>query len=390
LDRLVSVEAQKTILEGPSYSIFINSLKTKATKSRYSKTLEDFAKWKGAKSLDDLLVGDQKSLSASIIEYIKKLETDGLSYSSRSNAFSAIRHFYEMNYVVLAWKKIYGSVGEFERKYDNTRPYTHEEIAKLLSIADLKYRAMILLMCSSGIRVGAIPDIKYSHLEKMLGYDIYKIHIYKKSKEKYYTFCTPEAYTAINEYLGQRKGLGEIITNDTPLFRTDPNTDSRIRTKSLHKIKHPSPLRYSAIKTRFYNMSQKCGLLKAQKTSTTNKLGVRRNELQMIHGFRKFFATQLENSDIGGFHNEALMGHAVGLRAIYRVTPEKRLMEYAKALPNLTIDQSQKLELENTELKQKNAEIESLKAKINSMQQTQDQLTELSKKLYEAGILKKD
>lgn len=149
-------------------------------------------------------------------------------------------------------EKIYGSVGEYERKYDNPAPYTHEEIAKLLAVADVKYRALILLMVSSGIRVGAVPGLKRVHLEEMKGYDIYKIHVYKRAREEYYTFCTPEAYYAINEYFEHRKRLGEEITTESPLFRTDPNADPRIRNKPhvIYKIRHPTTLKDSAIKIR--------------------------------------------------------------------------------------------------------------------------------------------
>lgn len=63
----------------------------------------------------------------------------------------------------------------------------------------------------------------------------------------------------------------------------------------------------------------------------------------MVHSLRKFFGTQLGISDVEDFHNEALMGHAVGLTAIYRVAPEKRFAQYLKAINNLTIKEENKL-----------------------------------------------
>jgi hypothetical protein len=35
---------------------------------------------------------------------------------------------------------------------EGDRPYTHEQIAKLLEFSDLRGKAMILLMCSSGTK----------------------------------------------------------------------------------------------------------------------------------------------------------------------------------------------------------------------------------------------
>ncbi|MFL6383448.1 MAG: hypothetical protein ACJ712_00580 [Nitrososphaeraceae archaeon] len=45
---------------------------------------------------------------------------------------------------------------------NSLRAYTKEEISKLLPIADLRDRCLILLMVSTGMRVGAIKSLKIS------------------------------------------------------------------------------------------------------------------------------------------------------------------------------------------------------------------------------------
>jgi integrase len=64
--------------------------------------------------------------------------------------------------MVLPWKKI----AKFypEDVTNSYRAYTKEEIAKLLSLADLRDRCIILLMSASGVRVGAIPSLRISSL----------------------------------------------------------------------------------------------------------------------------------------------------------------------------------------------------------------------------------
>ncbi|PWU82072.1 MAG: hypothetical protein DLM72_03700 [Candidatus Nitrosopolaris wilkensis] len=47
------------------------------------------------------------------------------------------------------------------------RSYTKEEIAKLLSVADPRDRCIILLMASSGIRVGAIQTLKVKSIKRL-------------------------------------------------------------------------------------------------------------------------------------------------------------------------------------------------------------------------------
>jgi hypothetical protein len=61
---------------------------------------------------------------------------------------------------------------------------------------------IILLMASSGLRVGAIPLLKLRHLEKIDS--IYKITVYEGANEQYYTFCTPECASFIDAYLQYR------------------------------------------------------------------------------------------------------------------------------------------------------------------------------------------
>ena len=353
-----------TALEGYPYRVFIKTLKSQKTKDKYSKAISGFAKWKGVSTFDDLLLGDPKSLKADVMEYLWRLEEDKLSSSIRSSALAVIKHFYEMNEIGLAWKAISKCIGERELENED-RPYNIEEIKKLLGVADLKYRAMIHLMLSSGVRIGAIPSIKYGHLQKMPKHNIFKISIYKKSKEAYFTFCTPEAYNVITEYLDQRKRLGEVLTDKSPLFRTDPNPSN------MNDIKNAKQLGYNAIKTRLHKMLIKCGVAKYQPISKSNKLGKRRNDVQMAHGLRKFFASQMENADVGDFDNEALMGHKTGLRGRYRKTPEKRFVEYLKAVDLLTINEENRLKTKVEELEEKNKEIETLKVQMAEMRETQ-------------------
>ena len=108
-----------------------------------------------------------------------------ISHSSRNTALAAIKHFFEMNEIVLPWKQIAKFLGEKEKVYED-REYTYEEIQKILNVADIKYKAIILLLASSGVRVGAIPFIKIGHIPKVPDFNIFKISVYKRSKEEYY------------------------------------------------------------------------------------------------------------------------------------------------------------------------------------------------------------
>ena len=47
-------------------------------------------------------------------------------------------------------------------------------------------------MSSAGLRRGALPNLKLGDLKRIEKYSLYKISVYKKEKEAYTTFCTPE------------------------------------------------------------------------------------------------------------------------------------------------------------------------------------------------------
>jgi site-specific recombinase XerD len=102
--------------------------------------------------------------------------------------------------------------GEFSRKSVD-RSYTHQEISKILQVCDLRMKVVILLMASSGCRVGALPSLKLRNLEKID--TVYKITMYEGSKESYYTFTSPECTSFIDSYLEFRENNGEKLNKDS-------------------------------------------------------------------------------------------------------------------------------------------------------------------------------
>jgi integrase len=126
-----------------------------------------------------------------------KMKAEGLSYSYRNLAFNAIKHYYLMNDVILNWPKLSKFLGE--NTFDNTlRGYTHEEIQKLLNVANVKYKAIILTLASTGMRREALAGIKPGDMQYLDDYQLYKITIYKRSQQQQVCFTTPEAAKAID------------------------------------------------------------------------------------------------------------------------------------------------------------------------------------------------
>jgi integrase len=98
------------------------------------------------------------------------------------------------------WRKIFRFIPESVPS--NLRAYTKEEIKKLLSVADLRDRSIILIMVSGGLRVGALPDLQVKHYtvldkDNNSSNGIGLLKVYPNSKnDSYTTLLTPEAMDA--------------------------------------------------------------------------------------------------------------------------------------------------------------------------------------------------
>jgi hypothetical protein len=66
--------------------------------------------------------------------------------------------------------------GEYTRKVVD-RAYIREDIKKILDVSDLTAKIIVLLMVSSGLRIGGLPHVRIRNLEKMNS--IYKITVLK-------------------------------------------------------------------------------------------------------------------------------------------------------------------------------------------------------------------
>jgi integrase len=110
---------------------------------------------------------------------------------------------------------------------NNDRIYSKEEIQQILSVCDLRTKAMILLMASSGVRIGSLSSMEIGHLVPV-NYqclDLYKVRVYAGTRYEYYSLCTPECRTALQEMLAYRKRCHEELKDKSPLFRKHFNKE---------------------------------------------------------------------------------------------------------------------------------------------------------------------
>ncbi len=289
-----------------------------------------------------------------IIDYILFMKKEGLSEGIITQRIAACRKFFSSNRINLNWDFINQHKGKFKKK-QKSEAYTHQQIQKLLETCDLRTRCIVLIFSSTGIRIGALPELKRSNLKK-IG-EIYQFTIYENEGEEYMTFCTPECASAIDSYLDYRQRSGESITEDTYLIRREFDSEDvrQVQSESL-------PISESTIRNIMSKRMVKAGLRKVE--HGVNK--THRKEIPIDHGFRKFHSSQLVNSNINTEKRWLLAGQALPKNDDAYIRVKKELyQEYCKAIPLLTIDQTKNQEKIIEKQQQELSQIELLKLEHN-------------------------
>jgi integrase len=372
----------QTIIEnkGEAYRNFINSINSIVTRRDYDRNFSYFMTFCKRSSHDGMILINSGVLEGLIRDYIIHLRHDRkLSPATVSAYLAPIAHFYNMNDVTLKWNKL----NKFKAKFHNIvedKPYTHEEIKRLVDAASLRDKCIILLMSSAGLRRGAIQHIRIRDLQRIDKYGLYKINVYKKEQEQYTTFCTPECAGLIDQYLEWRQRLGEKLQPNSPLFRITFDT--------ITQINRPKPISIWVIARTIHSLLHVTGIRTHNKT-------YQRTELMQTHGFRKFFKTTCINGGMNPLYSEYLMGHRSGLTKSYFKPSDMELLEsndkalgYISAINDLTINEEYRLRKRIDELYKKKDEIEIMENKHNQdIKAMQDQMSQIISMIQQNPVL---
>jgi hypothetical protein len=290
----------------------------------------------------DLAEKNPTAAEKKMISHITQSKVSGAYLRMQYAAMKSFLTFYD---VELKWKKI-SSVIPFARKVALDRAPKREEISQLLSVCDPRARMIVLCMASGGFRVGAWKWLNIGDVE-FLDDGISKLTIYRGEPEQYSTFITPEATTAIRDYLEMRRRAGEEIKDDSPLVRDKWDfQDFKERPKSPELV------------TRLSTQSIASIVWRAWWRSGVRKKNQKKQEFKENHGFRKFYRSNVPAcKEHGNIDPEVLMGHSL---SYYKPSDEHLLAYYRGAIPALSIGEKYKLqeELKMQEKEHKDATIE--------------------------------
>ena len=256
----------------------------------------------------------------SFIDYA--LEKLGNSHSTVRTYVFGIKKWFELNGVKVDWAKI--ELPTATETTEEDRAPTKEELKKLLNHASsARDRFVIFGDTSSGLRIGTflslkVGDVDFSYL------DVARLTVERKRGRKFSsrgraagrffcTFITPEAKTALNQYLTERKSAGEVITPESPLVTDYNYKGTFISIEAYEKV--------------WARLLKKAGL--NQKSH--------RFYFLHIHTLRKYFRSNCIGIDAS--YRERWMGHK-GLyldMSYFKAEEPLHLAEYRKAIQHLTI-----------------------------------------------------
>ena len=230
-----------------------------------------------------------------IIEFLQfqknRVETGEITASTLRNFVKALKLFFEMSDIAIPWKMITRGLPR-ARMAANDRAPTLEEIQKICEYPDRRIKAIIYLMASSGIRLGAWDYLRWKHIIPMNNEkgDIIaaKIIVYGGDTEEYYAFITPEAYRALKEWMDFRESYGERLHIESWIMRDLWRTTNINYGARWGLAKYPKKLKSSGIKRIIERALWEQGLRKPLTK------GEKRHEWKAAHGFRKFYKTRTE------------------------------------------------------------------------------------------------
>ncbi|MBS3925677.1 MAG: site-specific integrase [Nitrosarchaeum sp.] len=347
-----------------SLLLFQKSVKSKASFKVYKQYLDHFMKWSGyPKEKYDMLSIESKDKVQKMIEDYIMAETSDPTKSPNSGGVRvfALKAFFEINDVELKWKKILRLLPK-KVKRTGKLAYTTRDIQEMLSVAkNQRARALILFLASTGVRVGAIIELKMKHIKDM-PHGCKAFCIYEGSVEEYWTFCTPECSEELEKYLAKRKLEGEIFTPETPVFLAQNHNGTELL-----------PMGQFAVYTSIRRVLMQAGR-RDPKDAT-----YQRYDKMTLHAFRKRFLTILKNTpNIKMATAERLVGHstykdeenrAITLDSSYYVPViEELFYQYKLAIPSLTIDDMVRVKVKEAELEGRTKMISEQEKKTHSIQ----------------------
>jgi integrase len=316
-------------------------------------------------------------------QYLKSyhsfLDNSGFTLHTVVRDYATIKNFYTYFDITPPNIKKKWTIDPIHESIDDIP--TKKDIIKALNIASLKTKAIILTMATSGMDSSAIRNLTLKDfiigIKDYIEYDLNNFNLETfiqtcrkednndiiiywegfrkktiKNEIKYYTFSSPESFTAIINYLEYTSPKGTIKPNK-PEDYLFPGRKGKLRGQG---ITH----QFEALNDRL-----KLGRLEKRRKFHS-------------HALRKFFSNVLEDNEVGGRSFDHMMGHSPGkIKGTY-VKPKKKrlLLQYKRCLEDLSME---KVIIQDTTP----AQVKQIVKENVEIKKTQDNIAEQFTKILE-------
>jgi len=225
------------------------------------------------------------------------------------------------------------------------KPLERETIKLILENSTVKRRALYLTLISSGMRVGEALALRKRDFD--FTKDPVAIIIpgrFTKTRQTRETFISKEAKKYVERIIKKKKESDRVFT-DLENLREAVDNEGEV----------------------FDYLRKKHGLTERYEESIRHVV--------VIHGFRSFFHTKAAQKH-GDSYAHALDGHGAYLATYYRLSSEEKAKMYKELEPELTIDDSERLRIQNQKLEKEKSELENQLPKLvdEAVERIKDQL----------------
>jgi len=360
-----------------SFKDFGNACNTEATKNSYKLALNQFMDHAGYTSYDKLAKTPALKIKSDFADYFRYLhdrfDRDEIKWNYFRPRINALELFLIINDVEINFKKFKKQIPG-KQKASGDKPYETKEIIDMLNEADVRGKSLVLFLCSTGIRGGAIWDygnyLKFKHLQRFED-GCARVTIYPDTNSEHPAMLTPEAVEALEKYKRFRIANSEKIEGESPLFRNVFKKNQANRT-----IK---PLSKSSIDAILRRLAENIGI------RTRSNSPNHRHEKRTEYGFRIRWNTIMKNHDPPLNNNkiERLFSHNnknLPLDKHYNKPLDFVLHEeFDKAILALTIDPTKQQEITIIKQQKELSKVEKLEQKVVEYERFKQDMKELVK-----------
>ena len=306
-----------------AFKKFINRLarvgsRSQKTKITYCMALKNFVNYTGLQPceiIEGVKTGTLNPYSM-LDDFVGYLIHEKRAPKTVNVYVAGIKKFFEANGVYLQRERLKAEVElpKAEALTHDKMP-TEDELKLVFNLLNLRGRALLAVMVSSGMRIGEVIKIKLSdvHFDKPLTW-ISLRREYTKGKKPRIVFISDEASALLQQYIETEKARGRFKSKEERIFNISQCTAWYI-------------------------------LMHAFRRANILEKGEYGRYILHPHSLRKYFKTMMASAGVQESFIDLLMGHRKYLDESYlRANKEMLAKEYLKAMPKLTISSPTKKE----------------------------------------------